>query len=527
NGITIALMPAFASTMTSYAASVAHTVAEVRVTPVAAEGMTATIRIGDETIPSGDSTNISLGVPGTDTNIEIVVTAPNGMTTSSYTVRVSRALSDDATLNALTLTDRFNEDNLVRVEPFDEDTLEYTAEVHHTVSTLTVSVLATDNENAEITVNRADIESGEMLDIALPEAGSSTKIEIVVTAQNRTTMRTYLVTVNRAATPTDNDATLFNIALMANGETIELDFDSEVPRYTVNVDHTVATLEVTPIANSDDVERITINGAEAKNKDAIDVALGDAGTSTDIVVIVTAADGITTASYKVTVNRVLSNDASLSALMLTDTDNNVITLTPDFASTVTKYTASVAETVTEVRVTPVASEGTMSMISIGNETVESSASISVDLGATGIDTDIEIVVTAPNETTTNSYIVTVKRAPSTDASLSALTVSAGTLSEPFGSTTLNYTVLVENDIERLTVTPTATNANATITVNTVPVESGSASSDIELAEDGVTTITVVVTTQDGTTKETYTIAVSRSTAGIRVRVKVFLEGPLR
>ncbi|MBC6414075.1 MAG: cadherin-like beta sandwich domain-containing protein [Chromatiales bacterium] len=507
NGITIALIPNFATTVTSYAASVAHTVAEVQVTPVASEGMLATIRIGKETVTSGDSANISLGVPGTDTDIEIVVTAPNGTTTNSYTVRVSRALSDDATLRALTLTNRFGENNLVRVEPFAEDTLEYTAEVHHTVSTLTVTVLATDNENAEVTVNGSDVANGDMLDIALPEAGSSTDVEIVVTAQNRTTMRTYLVTVNRAPLPLDNDATLFDLVLMANGEGIALDFVSTMTTYTVNVDHTVASLEVTPIANNDDVASISINGNEAENRNPIDIVLEVAGEDTEIVVIVTAEDDSTTMSYTVTVSRALSNDASLRALVLTDTEDNMIELSPTFAPMMTSYRASVADTVGEVQVTPVATEGMMAMIRVDNETVASSASVSVDLGATDTDTNIEIVVTAPDGTT-NTYMVTVSRAASTDASLSALTVSAGTLSPDFNSTTLNYTVSVANSIEQLTVMPTATNANATIMVDDEAVESGTTSTAIELAEGEVTTIMVVVTAQDGT-ENTYTIAVNR------------------
>jgi len=526
NDIMIALVPDFASTITSYAASVTHTVAEVRVTPVASEGMLAIIRIGNDTVASGDSADISLGVPGTDTDIEIVVTAPNGTTTNSYMVRVSRALSDDATLSALTLTDMASEDNLVQVEPFDEDTLEYTAEVHHTVSTLTVSVLATDNENAEITVNSTEVASGGMLDIALPEAGNSTNIEIVVTAQNRITTRTYAVTVNRASSPAEGDATLFNIALMANGKSIALDFDSEVPRYTVNVPHTVASLAVTPIANNDDVDSISINGNEAENRMPKDVVLGDVGEDTEIVVIVTAADGTTTASYTVTVNRALSNDATLRALMLTDNERNMIILTPAFASEMTNYTASVSETVAEVQVTPVASEGMMATIRVGNETVASSASATVLLGATGTTTDIEIVVTAPNGTTTNSYTVTVSRDPSSDATLSGLMVSAGELSEPFDSTTRVYTVSVENNVERLTVTPTANNANATITVDSIEVASESASSAIELAEGEVTTITIEVTAQAGNTME-YTIAVSRAaSADASLRDLVVSEGEL-
>jgi len=63
------------------------------------------------------------------------------------------------------------------------------------------------------------------------------------------------------------------------------------------------------------------------------------------------------------------------------------------------------------------------------------------------------------------------------------------------------------------VTPTASDDSATITVEvseveTQTVESGTTSTAIALAAGEVTTITVVVTAQDGTTN-TYTIAVNR------------------
>ena len=95
---------------------------------------------------------------------------------------------------------------------------------------------------------------------------------------------------------------------------------------------------------------------------------------------------------------------------------------------------------------------------------------------------------------------------SSDATLSALTISSGTLIPTFSSNTLSYTASVVNGVSSVTVTPTRTESNATITVNGGAVTSGSASSPINL-NSGSATITIVVTAQDGTTK-TYTVAVS-------------------
>jgi len=92
--------------------------------------------------------------------------------------------------------------------------------------------------------------------------------------------------------------------------------------------------------------------------------------------------------------------------------------------------------------------------------------------------------------------------------LSKLTLSSGTLNSTFTSNTTSYTASVANAITGVTVTPTVTDATATVTVNGVRVTSGTASASIPLAV-GNTPIRVLVTAQDDTTFDTYTITVTR------------------
>ncbi|UTN03278.1 cadherin-like beta sandwich domain-containing protein [Flavobacterium bizetiae] len=109
-----------------------------------------------------------------------------------------------------------------------------------------------------------------------------------------------------------------------------------------------------------------------------------------------------------------------------------------------------------------------------------------------------------------SYVVGILTVmPLTDATLSNLTISEGTLTPVFASGTTSYTAEVSNAIASVTITPVTNDADATITVNGVPVISGNASGAIPLAL-GSNTITVLVTAQDGTTTETYTITVNRT-----------------
>ena len=97
---------------------------------------------------------------------------------------------------------------------------------------------------------------------------------------------------------------------------------------------------------------------------------------------------------------------------------------------------------------------------------------------------------------------------SSNANLSNLTISAGTLTPAFTSGTLGYTASVPNATTTITETPTVADATATVKVNGTAVVSGSASAPISL-NVGDNVITTVVTAQNGTTR-TYTVTVTRA-----------------
>ena len=106
---------------------------------------------------------------------------------------------------------------------------------------------------------------------------------------------------------------------------------------------------------------------------------------------------------------------------------------------------------------------------------------------------------------------------STDATLSALTLSEGTLDPAFLSTTETYTATVDHRTSRVTVTATTNDANATFEY----LDSDDAAiTDADLATDGQqvdldvgpNTIKVKVTATDGTTTQTYTVTVTRAAA---------------
>ena len=96
---------------------------------------------------------------------------------------------------------------------------------------------------------------------------------------------------------------------------------------------------------------------------------------------------------------------------------------------------------------------------------------------------------------------------SSDNRLNALSISRGTLSPGFSSSELSYSVTVGNDVEIVTVTPTANHPRATISVNGSSVRSGSASGPIRLSE-GENTITITVTAENDD-QRIYRVVVTR------------------
>jgi gliding motility-associated-like protein len=150
----------------------------------------------------------------------------------------------------------------------------------------------------------------------------------------------------------------------------------------------------------------------------------------------------------------------------------------------------------------------------GTTVLSGSPSSAIALNTTG-STLITTVVTAQDGSTTETYSITVNKTGSSNASLSLLQLTpASPLT--FSSTTpgnINYTASVANSVASVTVTATSSDPNATLMVNGATVLSGSPSQAIALSV-GNTSISTLVTAQDGVTTETYTITVTRAPSGL-------------
>ena len=185
-------------------------------------------------------------------------------------------------------------------------------------------------------------------------------------------------------------------------------------------------------------------------------------------------------TYNITVNRAKNNDATLSELSVTEG-----TLTPAFSPEVLEYTVDVANDVTTISVTATVNDTNASVTGTGEHALEAG------------DNTLEITVTA-QDGTVQTYTIVVNRAKSSDATLSALSVTQGTLTPAFSPEVLEYTVDVENNITIIGVTATTNDANASVT-----------GAGDHVLTTGENTLKVVVTAQDEST-QTYTIVVNRA-----------------
>ena len=105
--------------------------------------------------------------------------------------------------------------------------------------------------------------------------------------------------------------------------------------------------------------------------------------------------------------------------------------------------------------------------------------------------------------------------PSTDATLSGLTLSEGRLDPAFASGTTSYAAAVGYTVTPITVSPTRNDANATLEFldgSDMPLPDADGNTDglqVDLAV-GANTIKVQVTAEDGFTETTYTLTVTRT-----------------
>lgn len=181
-----------------------------------------------------------------------------------------------------------------------------------------------------------------------------------------------------------------------------------------------------------------------------------------------------------------------------------------YAPTTYNYTMNVDGTVDSLQVLP-NPENQFATVKI-NGVAAAGWALSDPIALAVGQTTITVEVTAQDGYSTHTYTLVVTRATprSNDATLSAISLSAGALQPVFSAPTSSYTVNVPYTQTSVSVTATRNESHATITVNGNAIASGVASGAVILTV-GNNNIPVVVTAEDGTQK-TYTVNIVRAAA---------------
>ncbi|MGE3485463.1 MAG: cadherin-like beta sandwich domain-containing protein [Nitrospira sp.] len=427
-----ALQPAFFSNTTNYKVNAPNSATSVTVT-ASPKSSTVTMTINGVVTAAGQGRTILLGVPGSTTTILIELLSQTGGETT-YTITVTRLLSNDDNLSALSVTPGS------LVPAFASSSLDYTVNVATNVTSVTVSATKSDSNavmSGSVTAG-AGVKTGQAT-IPLDGPGTSKVVSIIVTAPNGDS-KTYTITVNRLSG--DNNLS----ALTITPGSLNPPFAAATLDYTVDVATTVT--EVTVTATKSDPNAV-ISG-DVPNQGQATIPLDGPGTSKVISIIVTAPNG-DSKTYTITINRLLSSDNNLSALTITPGSLN-----PPFAAATLDYTVDVATTVTEVTVT--ATKSDPNAVISGDVPNQGQATIPLD--GPGTSKVISIIVTAPNGVS-KTYTITVTRAaPASDNNLAALTVTGGPLVPDFTPSTTDYTVAVPFSVDSVIVSATKSDANA-------------------------------------------------------------------
>ena len=475
NGLLVSggtLSPQFDPDSFSYTLEVPNTVTNIDISPFADSDYQ--IKVQDTEKASGSTTTVPLNMGANTITIEVIDTAI--VFPHTYTITATRETADSTNANLYKLETGTG----VLSPAFDSSATEYTVNVDYGISAIDITALPEDM-NATTTIGGQSVGSGEQTVSVSLDAGENV-IPIEVRAGDNQTTKEYTITVTRGLS-VNADLSVLSVG------TGSLDpvFDPDTVAYSVQTADALSSIEVTAVT-AEAGSSMKIGGQPAQSNTPLTVPL-DNGANL-IPIVITAPDGTTQKSYIISVNGTVSN-ADLSRL----------SLSPDvlsFDAATTSYYLTVGSDVTSVDLTASASDSKAVMLLDGAILSQGGTeSIPLNVG----DNTVEIMVIA-QDATTKTYTVTINRGTS-DATLSGLILSDGSLSPSFNSTTYAYTVTVANAVTSLTVTPTAADNASTVTVN-----GADATTPVSLTI-GSNTITVKVTGSDGVTTKSYTITVTR------------------
>ena len=368
--------------------------------------------------------------------------------------------SDDATLSALALTDA--SDNAVTLDPtFASDTTSYRATVANSISRIKVKPTANDSgatieylDDSDMTLADADTSTADVFDFVLVEGANVVKVK--VTAEDRTTTKTYQVTVTREATtpgaPASLTASAGNAEATLTWTAPASDGGAAITKYQYRVSVDGGT---TWAPDWTDVPDGSDSGSDQGDERTVTVTslVNDSLHTFQVRAVNSEGDGseieATATPTATVVTPTASDDATLSALALTDASNNAVALTPAFASSTTSYSATVDNSVSRIKMEPTTNDSNANIeyLDASDSTLpdEDTNTAVFDFDLSEGENVVKVKVTAEDSTTTKTYTVTVTRDSATAATGAPTITGTATVHQTLTAETTNI-----SDVDGLT-----------------------------------------------------------------------------
>ena len=435
-------------------------------------------------VPTSKYSTVSISKTDLDVGsntINITVTAETG-TQKVYTISVNRHLSTDNTLSSLNVSTGIN-------PKFSSDVTEYTSSTHSSVVTIT-PLVNQEYASYKITDNDGNVLSDNSLLVSNLNVGDNI-FKVVVTAEDKST-KTYTINVTRILNKNPNLS-----SITVNGGELEPLFDKDTTTYEVNTSaHSIslsATVEDSEYARYDilDSNGTIVTGSHDFIK----------GQSEDITYIIRgyAEDRNVTKDYTINIHRTPSNNALIKNLNYT-----YYSVIPNFDPNQFVYATTTDETYLDLS---------------NMELQDSWASYDIENNSDFVNNEtktVTITVTAEDGESEQEYSIDVTKVINTDPRLKELSFTNYDLSPSFDSATKNYTIYVENSLDKLTMhakTLMDTAKISSIKVNDTETISDAVrefNGDITIplySKDSTRKIVITTLSEDGTTTDTYNVNV--------------------
>ena len=398
-----------------------------------------------------------------ENHIQLIVTAENGSTRRYYiTAIVQERNYYSNKLSSLTIDGG-------QISPdFDSDKNYYVAYVNNSVSTTTISAVP---EDAFASVTG---EGTKALSV-----GRNSFYITVASRDNVPKINTYTLVIYRKDA---NDASLQSLTIKNH----KFVFNRTTYSYDISVDTSELPLDISAIT-ADENATYEIIGNDT-------YAIGD----NRVDVIVTAADKETTQVYSLNVNVGKSANTYLSELSVSDHE-----LSPQYVKGfIGPYTTTVENAYNSVYITAVP---------------EVESSIVSGAGVRKLDIDdntIEVSVTSESGDV-RVYTIVITRERNNDTSLSDILLSDGELDNEFTSNITEYTVIIPEELNEITVTGIKNNNVQTVNGN-----------GIYKLHNKSTDITLNVVAENGDTRDYVIHVIKDMSSNSKIASLVISEGEL-